>query len=433
MAIEYKTESEQRVIDISKYWIPIIRKTAHFQQIAAAENPEFNLLSEKLCDLEKDGFILTATESGVKRWEHNLGLVASDGMTLDERKAQILNYLNVKTAYTIRTLRQMLAAIVGDGNFKAKVDNETSTLHLSLTHGAMSKMNDIDQLLKRVLPENLGVDLRVEDVPIKYTLLEYIESSGTQRINTGVLMTDDTRIKAVAVATATSANNSLYGLHDLAKRFILRVRQQNKTTFTAQIGSTADVEYTEYERYFSVNLGDVIDVETVGIQQVSVNGVTQNGNYVTPWESSVPMNVPIFAMGYTYGSIVQYNAYGSYKLYGFSIWHGEEKLRDFAPILDETGTPCLYDRVSSRCFYNTGSGTFGYRIKGAENAVMPTVLDDPYYTAPSGVWAKLIDENTLDIITALDPTVDESQGYKLFANVGDAYKYFNIEEVIENE
>lgn len=154
---EPEPESEQRVIDISKYWIPIIRKTAHFQQIAAAENPEFNLLSEKLNDLEKDGFILTATESGVKRWEQILGLVASDGMTLDERKAQILNYLNVKTAYTIRTLRQMIAAIVGDGNFNVKVDNETQTLELSLTADAMSKTDEIDQLLKRVLPMNLVV------------------------------------------------------------------------------------------------------------------------------------------------------------------------------------------------------------------------------------------------------------------------------------
>lgn len=93
----------------------------------------------------------------------------------------------------------------------------------------------------------------------------------------------------------------------------------------------------------------------------------------------------------------------------------------------------MYDKMSKTCFYNVGTGTFGYKVKGADSDIMTLDLDDPYYVAPSGVWAKLIDENTLDIITALDPTVDESQGYKLFANVGDACQYFNIEEVIEDE
>ena len=269
-----------------------------------------------------------------------------------------------------------------------------------------------------------------EWLPVGFTELDFLESSGTQYIETGVEMTDDTRIKAVAEATAVGQNNSLYGLSDLKNNLILRCRQQNATTFTVQIGSTADVEYTKYERYFTVNSGDVVDVESVSIQKISVNGVTKNGNYVTPWESSVPMHVPIFVQAYTYGATVGYNAHGSYKLYSFAIWQGEEKLRDYVPVLrNADGVAGLYDKVSKQFFANNGTGTFGYKIKNSDKVVAPDnsttfSLRDPYYVAPSGVYAKLIAENTLEIVT----DTEEVQGddWVHFANTCEAYSHFNI-------
>lgn len=419
---EPEPESEQRVIDISKYWIPVIRKTANFQQIAAAENPEFNLLSEKLYDLEKDGFILTATESGVKQWEQILGLVTSDGMTLNERKAQILNYLNVKTAYTTRTLRQMLAAIVGDGNFNVKIDNETSTLHMSLTAGAMSKTNDIDQLLKRVLPENLVI--KYNDMPMDYTLLEYLESSGTQYIDTGVVPQTDTRLYLDAeIVSVRSGMNSLFG-----------VRNEVGTTryyYDAYYNDEQSIGLRAYHRTTGASVAFPTGRFTA---EYTGSEIRLNGKSVLTYKPQeltfdTANKLLLYAMNYN-NNVSQQSVV---KVYRFRLENDKETLIDFVPVLDEKGKPRMYDTVSHTCFRNAGSGKFGYRVKADGSVVMPLDLDDPYYTAPSGVWAKLIDENTLDIITALDPTVDESQGYKLFANVGDACKYFNIKEVIENE
>lgn len=424
---EPEPESEQRVIDISKYWIPIIRKTANFQQIAAAENPEFNLLSEKLYDLEKDGFILTATEPGVKHWEQILGLVASDGMTLDERKGQILNYLNVKRAYTIRTLRQMIAAIVGDGNFKAKVDNETSTLHMSLTADAMSKTNDINQLLKRIQPGNLVV--KYDDIPMDYTLLEYLESSGTQyialpetfNINQGNTPNSGIKLRSFDYKAAT---------YNFAFTILVSTSNEQVRTSRYYIGRrVAD------DGYMRVGLNGL-----AGLASPYEDGKIYNAeiNYLNSGQYVLDEKTKSGATAW----VTQINEESTYllkdatcKLVDVKFSSGTEITRNLVPVLDDKDVPCMYDTVSHTCFRNEGTGTFGYRVKGAVTGVEPKTfsLRDPYYVAPSGVWAKLIDENTLDIITALDPTVDESQGYKLFANVGDAYQYFNIEEVIENE
>ena len=208
---EPEPESEERrIVDISKYWIQIIRNTNEFKQIAIAENPEFNGLLDAIYRALKDGFILEATDYGVSRWEKILGLVVTEGMTLEDRKVQILTHLSVKLPYTWRVLKQMLTEYLGDGNFRMSIDNDTQRFHMSLTSGAMSKLNEIDQLLKRVLPENLVV--KYDDMPMDYTLLDYLETSGTQYINTGIVPQTDTRLYIEAEIVSVRAGvNSLFG------------------------------------------------------------------------------------------------------------------------------------------------------------------------------------------------------------------------------
>lgn len=107
--------------------------------------------------------------------------------------------------------------------------------------------------------------------------------------------------------------------------------------------------------------------------------------------------------------------------------------RDFVPVLDRNGIPCLYDKISKRCFYNIGSGTFGYRIKTTGATSAPMSLRDPYYTAPSGVYARPSGENQLEILA--DTEEPAGDGWEWFANTGDAYEHFGItqEELLTNE
>ena len=420
---EPQPESEEhRIVDISKYWIQIIRNTNEFKQIATAENPEFNGLLDAIYRALKDGFIREATDYGVSRWERLLKLVVTEDMTLEDRKVQILTYLSVKLPYTWRVLKQMLTEYLGEDNFRMSIDNDTQTFHMSLTAGAMSKMNDIDQLLKRVLPENLVI--RYDDMPMDYTLLDYLESSGTQYINTGIIPQTDTRLYIEAeIVAVRSGMNSLFG-----------VRNEVGTTryyYDAYYSDEQSIGLRAYHRTTGASVAFPTGRFTA---EYTGSEIRLNGKSVLTYKPQeltfdTANKLLLYAMNYN-NNVSQQSVV---KIYRFRLEKAKETLIDFVPVLDEKGKPRMYDTVSHTCFRNAGSGKFGYRVKADGSVVMPLDLDDPYYTAPSGVWAKLIDENTLDIITALDPTVDESQGYKLFANVGDACKYFNIKEVIENE
>lgn len=48
------------------------------------------------------------------------------------------------------------------------------------------------------------------------------------------------------------------------------------------------------------------------------------------------------------------------KLYSFKIYDNDALVRDFIPVLNNNGIPCLYDRVNNEFYYNQGTGEFLY-------------------------------------------------------------------------
>ena len=48
------------------------------------------------------------------------------------------------------------------------------------------------------------------------------------------------------------------------------------------------------------------------------------------------------------------------KIYHTKIWENGILVRDFIPVLDWNDVPCMYDKVSDELFYNQGTGEFSY-------------------------------------------------------------------------
>lgn len=140
-----------RTIQIENYLPSVVREVDVFQQIAKAQNPEFNLLNERIVQTFSERFIKTAGEYGVRRWESLLLIPSDNNSTLEQRKERILSYLNIKIPYTWRMLENMLSASLGNGNFKLKYDNELTKLSLTLK----STHYDIESFLEKVLPVNV--------------------------------------------------------------------------------------------------------------------------------------------------------------------------------------------------------------------------------------------------------------------------------------
>lgn len=149
---------EIREVKIEEYWPQIVKGTAEFGEIAAALNPEFNKLAKCIYDVLNESFIATASEYGVRRWENILGINPAAGASLDDRKAAILTYLNVKTPYTWRVLKQMLVPILGgEDKFVMEYINDEAKLILHTDRLDDAMLTTVDELLSRVLPQNMEV------------------------------------------------------------------------------------------------------------------------------------------------------------------------------------------------------------------------------------------------------------------------------------
>ena len=48
------------------------------------------------------------------------------------------------------------------------------------------------------------------------------------------------------------------------------------------------------------------------------------------------------------------------KIYYAKIWDNGTLVRDYIPVLDKGGVACLYDKVNKQFYYNAGSGAFTY-------------------------------------------------------------------------
>lgn len=105
---------------------------------------------------------------------------------------------------------------------------------------------------------------------------------------------------------------------------------------------------------------------------------------------------------------------------GLSNKRNGRTLIELIPVLrNADSVPGMFDRVSKHFFVNQGTGVFGYRVKGAPTTYS---LRDPHRVAPSGVWARLAADGTLDAVaeTELDEEQAEAQGYAYFANTAEA-------------
>lgn len=150
---------DTRIIEIEKYWTDVVRNTAEFQQIANAQNPEFNTLVSCIQRILQDAFINDATEYGVERWEKILKIAPALTDSLETRKIRILTYLSYKTPYTWRTVERMIVSYVGESNYTMNYNNDTSILTVRVRTNDINQIELIGTMLNEVLPQNIIVDL----------------------------------------------------------------------------------------------------------------------------------------------------------------------------------------------------------------------------------------------------------------------------------
>lgn len=409
------------------------------KQDADRANTEANRANTAMTEIERT--LLPAAEKAKKDAQSHAGDAASSAKAADSSattaREQASAAANSATAaataadavkydllpIAVDWLHTQFVQEIGDGNFTVALNEEQKTLNVAFAHDIPEEQCErLLQLCRRVTPQIVGV-VRAA-VPLDYTELEYLESSGTQNIAVPApdlettkerwnVETDMQFLGATAkigfnnrggLSWGLYANNTI-GVNDTTSGMQISVAEPFKRYI---IGYSTKVYDYRWDITLAVN-GEEISPR---VGNGAVPTEYRYGIFKTFYDSSPSITKPIRVW--------------SCKCWCVSVSY------DLIPVLDEEGTPCMWDTVSHQKLPNVGTGTFGYRIKATGEVVEPNATTyslraprDPYYVAPSGVYARLAGENELEILADTEETTGE--GWVWFANTAEAYEqHFGI-------
>ena len=210
------------------------------------------------------------------------------------------------------------------------------------------------------------------ELPDGYTQLEYIESTGTQYINTGINPDQDTRaIVDVQIVSTPNADNQILSCRstETGPFWIIQV---NKSTVTTWRTRYANQMYQDFSSNLDVYQRTLIDknknITTIGDEIKTFNYSQFN----------IPYPLTIFARLTGNTNVIE--AYSIARVYCCKIYRNEILLCDFIPCKNSMGNIGLYNLVNGQFYGNAGTGIFtaGPEVSWPEPAPDPEPALDPY-------------------------------------------------------
>lgn len=199
-------------------------------------------------------------------------------------------------------------------------------------------------------------------IPNGCTELAYLESTGNQWIDTGILPTKETNFElGVYYNTPVSAT---------AAECCFGYRYTESPQWRMMITNYHDRVYSWTGGYVALGNNKRAQATEEGIHEYVFSykdGIFSNGNNITQAIDISNDTIPTGSIQDSWtlhlfaGNWSTQNLFSG-KIYYCKIWQDTKLVRDFVPILDSNGTPCMYDKVSGEMFYNAGSGEFSYEV-----------------------------------------------------------------------
>ena len=153
---------------LKEYWPRYLQELIEFQQIANAEQPEFEKALSDVKSAADDFFLVSLSEYGCGRWEKILGLSVEPGDTLQDRRDRILiKYLD-QLPYTYRTLLKYLATVSED--FTVTLNENAYDLYIRIRLEGYAQRDALAATLGQMIPANLlrlRTDIPQDDQPAK--------------------------------------------------------------------------------------------------------------------------------------------------------------------------------------------------------------------------------------------------------------------------
>ena len=188
-----------------------------------------------------------------------------------------------------------------------------------------------------------------------YTRIQYIEGTTCEQyIDTGIIPTSDmTYYGKFGFVEFISSQNIL-------QLFGSRNASGIPNGIYASIRNTGTgldfFDTSRYELSTSVTRNDVFDFAIDN----HVSTIKKNGTVVGTHTFSTTTNTTNYTLhlnALITGGVVD-NIKGTSRIYSFKVLNRGTLVRDMIPVLDNEGTPCMYDKVNDRLYYNNGIGEF---------------------------------------------------------------------------
>ena len=268
--------------------------------------------------------ITDRTQADVSRVEQLAAKIKAG--TASESELVEFNSAAMKGAYNYTDLNRVTAAMEA---LKAKLEgygyNVPGYQKIEIPH---------------VLGNNSGT---TNKLPEGYQRLTYIESSGTQYIDTGFAPNQNTRTVLDIQVINTGSNGAFLG-----------GRTSNSSNMYAMFFLSAGTFRTDYgTKQKSISVSDLTARYLIDKNKT----VTSFGEYSATHDASTfttPCSMALLAVN-TNGTV---GTCLSAKLYSCQIYDNGTLVRDFVPCINPSGTAGLYDMVNSKFYESVGSGSF---------------------------------------------------------------------------
>ena len=211
-------------------------------------------------------------------------------------------------------------------------------------------------------------------LPDEYVRLDYIESTGTQYINTGFKPTIYTSIETVFSTKASTTDTNLFGSRGgwFAQDYTIWINtSSNKGIachFPIESSSIRDTKWVYTRNIIDTPTKLLITPENIKVNDELVYTFTDTRTEYTP-----KFNAYIFARNENRNSALL----GRFKVYYFNIWDEGQLVRKYVPcyrVSDEEAG--LYDLVENTFYGNSGTGDF---VAGEEITTKVGKVGDEYY------------------------------------------------------
>ena len=245
-------------------------------------------------------------------------------------------------------------------------DNDYYMLSLSeLQSGGYISDGIIDLEKDSAYADDLLLEVGINDVIFNdslvkngYKKLEYIESTGTQYIDTGVVANENTGFDIDFIAFNKiywSGHGTIFGSRSGFKSNGYQLTTFNNRDLMGHfLFGTNESEYNI--RY---NAGIIPGVrQRISFRDEVLTLPDKSNITVTNYNFQTPSSLILFAMheGTNVGEK------SKTRLYSFKLYDGNTLIRNFIPCLDKNNKAGLYDIVENKFYGNSGTGDFVYKL-----------------------------------------------------------------------